>query len=223
MKTTGIVVLLLLATIIHAQEHQPGIRQHFTVTAANGKTYPMTELISHPSSPRTKLTTLFEADGGQRYLFVYSEDVVQKKTTIEFRHLNSGRFLRGSFVLNYAGGTLPELRAARDRLKPEDYDVPYTIETNDFAGTQRIDVWRAAGGAPLRAELARRAQGELMSSLRASRLALAAGSPAAAMFCRMLETVVAPEQSCKRNREIAKTPVDDGCAFDAQFGYPCTN
>lgn len=217
------ITLLFAATTVHAQERRPGSRQHFTVSAPNGKTFPMTELLTHPSSPQTKMTTLVEGDRGQRFLFVYNDDVVEKTTTVEFRHLNTGRFLRGTFRVDYPGTTLLELRAARERLKPEDYDVPFTIETNSFRGTQRLDGWRFPEGARLRAELGRHVQGDLMSSLGAARVVLTSGSPAVSMFCRMLLAIAVPGQDCKRNRELVKAPVDDGCAFDAQFGYPCTD
>ncbi|HEX8153512.1 MAG TPA: hypothetical protein VF698_10320 [Thermoanaerobaculia bacterium] len=224
MKTAITALLvLLLAPFAFAQQGRPGLRQHLSVTTASGKVYRMSELMSGPDAAVSRTITLFEGDGGQRYIFILTDDLPHRRTTVEFKHLNSQAFLRGSFVLPFEGNSVAELKAARDALGPDAYVVPLTIESKAFGVTERMDQWRGPDAASSRAALVRHLQGnDVTKALGAARLAVTSGSPAARTFCGLIETIVAPGQSCRRDRAVTVTPLDDGCAFDAQFGYPCT-
>jgi len=196
------------------------MRQHFQVVAKNGHTYSMTELVSQ-AADQNSFITLFEGDGGQRYVFTYNDNAGNSRTTIEVRNLDRNLFLRGWYVLPYSGTTVAEVRAARARLKPDQFVVPFTIETNGFTSTERIDRWHNGDGAMHRSQLVQHVSGDLMRSLQSIGVAYSAGSPA--VFCRYVESILAPAQSCRRDRDLSIEPTADDCAFDARFGYPCTH
>jgi hypothetical protein len=182
------------------------MRQHFNVVAKDGKQYAMTELVTHAG-----FMTLFQTADGSRYIFRYDNNAVDKKTSVEIRNLTSGAFVRGSFLL----------RDSKEPLGPADYVVPFTIETNGFADTERIDHWHTADGANHRAELVHHVNTSFMRDFALLHVGIESGSPAALNACRYLGSVLDPTTSCKRNREVAAIPSDADCAFDAQFGYPC--
>jgi hypothetical protein len=213
----------LLAGAVIANAQTPVLmRQHFQVVAKNGHTYNMTELVSR-STEQNGFITLFEGDGGQRFVFSYNDNSSKSKTTIEVRSLDRNLFLRGWYVLPYRGSTPTEARAARAQLKPEQFIVPFTIETNGFADTERIDRWHSGDGAAHRSQLVQHVNGDLMRSLQAIGIAYGSGSPAVSTFCRYLESILAPGQTCRRDRDLVVMPANDDCAFDARFGYPCAN
>jgi len=197
------------------------MRQHFQIIA-NGHTYEMTELVSQ-APDRSDLITLFEAIGGQRYVFIYDENIGSSRTTFELRNLDRNLFLRGSYVLPYSGATPDEARAARARLTPQQFVVPFTIETNGFTDTERIDHWHDSEGVAHRNQLAQHINGDLMRSMQTIGIAFQAGSPAASSFCRYLGTIVTPGQACRRDRDLNVVPTKDDCSFDARFGYPCAH
>lgn len=211
---------LLLAASVSANAQL--MRQHFRVTAKTGHTYSMTELVSR-SANQNSFITLFEGDGGQRYVFTYNDNAGNSKTTIEVRNLDRNLFLRGWYVLPYSGTTVAEARVARARLAPDQFVVPFTIETNGFATTERIDRWHDGNGAAHRSQLVQHVNGDLMRSLQSIGVAYGAGSPAVSTFCRYVESILAPAQSCRRDGELSVEPTADDCAFDARFGYPCTH
>lgn len=213
---------LLACTVTINAQTPTFMRQHFHVVAKNGRSYNMTELVSR-SADQNGLITLFEGDDGQRYVFSYNDNSSMSRTTIEIRSLDRNLFLRGWYVLPYGGSTPADARAARARLKPEQFIVPFTIETNGFADTERIDRWHTGDGAARRSQLAQHMNGDLMRSLQAVGVAYGSGSPAVSTFCRYLGSILAPGQSCRLDRDLVVTPVNDDCAFDARFGYPCAH
>jgi hypothetical protein len=200
-------IALLLLSLATSGFAQVPVRAHMNVVDKSGRTYALTELVT-PNG----FITLFETESGAHCVLRYDENAAEHKTTIELRDVDRKLFVRGSFVL----------RDARERLAPADYVVPFTIETNGFAGTERIDRWHNAEGAPQRAELARHIDAELMREWPALRIAIESGSPAAVTVCRYLGILLAATTSCSRNHDVAVLPAEDDCAFDARFGYPCT-
>lgn len=222
-RTKLLFAFLFTASTIASAQTAPGLmRQHFQVIGKNGHTYSMTELVSQ-AADQNSFITLFEGDGGQRYVFTYNDNARNSRTTIEVRNLDRNLFVRGWYVLPYSGATVAEARAARARLKPDQFIVPFTIETNGFSGTERIDRWHDGDGAAHRSQLVQHVNGDLMRSLQAIGVAYGAGSPAASTFCRYLESILGPAQSCRRDRELSVEPTADDCAFDARFGYPCAH
>jgi hypothetical protein len=216
-------VALLLAISVSGNAQTPQVmRQHFQVVAKNGHTYSMTELVSR-TADQSSFITLFEGVGGQRYVFTFNDNAANSKTTIEVRNLDRKLFLRGWYVLPYSGTTVAEARAARARLKPAQFVVPFTIETNGFTVTEQIDRWHNGDGVAHRSQLVQRVNGDLMRSLQTIGVAYGAGSPAVSTFCRYVESLLAPAQSCGRDRELSVQPTADDCAFDARFGYPCAH
>ena len=223
MRIRLLLAFLFTATTIASAQTAPRIvRQHFQVIGKNGHTYSMTELMSQ-AADQNSFITLFEGDGGQRYVFTYNDNAGNSRTTIEVRNLDRNLFVRGWYLLPYSGTTIAEARAARARLKPDQFVVPFTIETNGFTSTERIDRWHNGDGAAHRSQLVQHLNGDLMRSLQSIGVAYGAGSPAVATFCRYVESILAPAQSCRRDRELSVEPAADDCAFDARFGYPCTH
>jgi hypothetical protein len=223
MRTKLLLILLLAASTLATAQTRPSLlRQHFQIAAQNGQTYGMTELVSQ-AADQSSFITLFEGDGGQRYVFTYNDNSGDSKTTIEVRNLDRNLFVRGWYLLPYSGTTVAEARAARARLKPEQFVVPFTIETNGFTSTERIDRWHNGDGAAHRSQLVQHVNGDLMRSLQSISVAYGAGSPAVSTFCRYVESILAPAQLCRRDRELSVEPTADDCTFDARFGYPCAH
>jgi hypothetical protein len=218
----GSLLVCAFAASLSAQPIRLTARQHYDVTVNGRVTAHMTELMYTRGDRQDGFVTLLSDNQGRRFIFSFSENYAEKRTSIEVRDLGRNLFLRGSFVLPYTASTIVAARAEKKNLPRESFRVPMTIETNSFADSQFVDDWHNGAGATKRISLQRHVDGQLVGALRSlSGGALSAGSPAIMYACDYLMTVVAEDVACNRRLGVEAVEKDDDCAFDATFGYPC--
>lgn len=219
-KRFGVVLCLtLVAASINtavAGEHLLA-RMHGAVVAPSGSRSYFTELM-FTGDVRANVT-LWKGDDGHRYILRSSDNFIRKEGIVSFSDLNTKQFLKVTWTIPTDGSTPAQVAAAEKHLNASTYTVKnVTVQTASM--TMTVPVSPSMTG-EMRSTLRRDLPPAFVNALIDVTLhAATASSPAAQPACQMLAALFVDASSC-RARAGNAMPVDDDCAFDAEFGYPC--
>lgn len=208
--TKSLIALVLFAGTLTASAAEKLIAREHMSFARGGQPGVMTELIA--GGEGDSIYTLFQARNGERLVYMYSTNDATKTTTVSITDPQSGEFIRGSFTLKESLAAAP----------PSAYDVPFSVTTRSFHATASQELWHGANGAKTRAALADHLSPAFVQRvLRHSEALSSAGSPAGRVACDVLASLLGDKPACRRDKAIVVQPLNQDCAFDANFGFPC--
>jgi hypothetical protein len=192
-------------------------RVHGAVVAPSAKRTYFTELLF--VGDVRAIITLWKGDDGHHYIFRDSENYLRKEGSISFSDLDTRRYLKVTWNLPVAGSTPVQVAEAMKRVTAETFALPnITVQTSSLKITAPVTPSMKGDLRPaLRRDLPPAFIKALVDvSVRSSTSA----SPAARPACEMLASLLVDDAVCNA-RGAAAMPLDDDCAFDAEFGYPC--
>jgi hypothetical protein len=218
-KTTAFVILSLAASGLVAGSGAPEQRYHYSIVDKTHSPLYQVTAIARTGEESSSQVYLLKSAAGERLRIDVERDFKKHETTAQY-YLDDRRAAKVKLTLPFAAGTLHgTISEKKSHPELNDVDVPVTVESAQGSVKTSEKEWKRDPNGAAHSNARRVVDAALAATVKSFAPVLA--FPMLSGACSTLPFVT-DGQRCVGDARLAIGSTPQDCAFDAEFGMPCT-